>query len=57
MPTGVDIVIESGQTAAMTIYVDAYYDLDPFTVVGSYDIEVTEVIDCLDSYLDLAAAD
>ena len=57
MPTGVDIVIESRQTAAMTIQVEAYYDSDLSTVVGSYDIEVAEVIDCLDSYLDLAAAD
>ena len=57
MPTGVNISIDSDQTTAMTIYVDAYYDSDPFTVVGSYDIEVAEVIDCLYRYFDLAPAD
>ena len=47
MPTGVNISIDSDQTTAMTIYVDAYYDSDPLNVVSFYVIEVAEVIDCL----------
>ena len=52
MPTGVDVTFDAVEATAFRIIINAYFSDDASTVVGTYTVDVAEVINCQDRYFD-----